>query len=224
MVGLPRVASKLKLAVGLCVGLGAAGLSACIQPTLTQASLRVVASVGGTLSVTAANDPTLAGASVTIPPEALAQDTTVTLTLSAASVALPGDQSLGPVVSVGPPGTVLRAPVTLTLPFALDGGEAAASLFALEVDPAGGHELFQHSVLAIDQSSGILGLLTLSFGSYGVVAGTACGPGSSCGTSQVCCAGVCSGALASGVNLGCGSDLDCLGRETCDAGVCVDGG
>lgn len=127
---LPFIA--IALAFGACSGEGSEPLGnfALISNT----NLRVLAAVGGTLEGPVGP---LGGAGITIPPQALAQDTLISLRLGPANV-LPEIQRLGSPVEFLPLGTTTLASVTIRLPFAPSTMPAGASSADLVVYRASG--------------------------------------------------------------------------------------
>lgn len=97
----------------------------------------VAATTGGTVTVTAADDPTLAGASVQIAPGALAADTVVTVAEGAALPLPDGASACGPVVEFGPGDAGFAHPVTIVLPFQLGAGQGPDGLAVHAVDGTG---------------------------------------------------------------------------------------
>jgi hypothetical protein len=75
------------------------------------------AAAGGSLVVTAADHPQLAGTSITFPPGALAANTRVAIGLSEADLLRDGTRPDGPALYFAPVDTALRAPTTITVPF-----------------------------------------------------------------------------------------------------------
>src|ERR1022692_3683172 len=67
-----------------------------------------VGAAGGTITVTASDDATIAGTSITIPPHALSADTTISIGVSAVVVATrapSGSKAAGLVIDFEPSGT-----------------------------------------------------------------------------------------------------------------------
>jgi hypothetical protein len=79
-------------------------------------SVLVMAAIGETITVTAEEDPVLAGVNLRIPPGSLARDLTVTIERGGADIVGAMTLPAGPVVIVGPPGTPLSVPARLVLP------------------------------------------------------------------------------------------------------------
>jgi hypothetical protein len=201
---------------------------------------------GGTIPISASDDLALAGTSITIPPNALAVSTTISIGLSALGVTPAGKTAVSRVVDFEPSGTVFASPVTVTIPVTVGSGTPAASVFieAVESD-ATTREIPVQSLangLATFQVSGF----TL-FGAWtgGEDAGCAAGinPGDLCSTTAdcaclagtVCVAGHCgsgsttgdagtvaSDAGSSTINPGdiCASNADCPAGMTCVSGHC----
>lgn len=74
------------------------------------------AAAGGSLVVTAADHPQLAGTSIAFPPGALPASTRVAIGFSDASLLRDDTRPDGPALYFAPVGTALRAPATITVP------------------------------------------------------------------------------------------------------------
>ena len=225
VLALPAMRRKLKQLAFLALALGPLGCRGAPGVGQFQATLLVQADVGGTILIDPTDDPQLAGASITIPPGALSADTTITLSSSTATVALPGTQAAGIAVAFGPAGTVFRLPVALSLPFSLPAGAAPTQLFVMEVDGSGTREVFQSAGMVVDSTADVIGFQVLALGTFGAVVGPACSSDASCAAAspEACLNGICSGGLSADVALGCGVDGSCLVGESCDAGLCEGG-
>jgi hypothetical protein len=79
-------------------------------------SVLVMAASGGVITVTADEDPVLAGMSLRIPPGSLPRDLTVTVERGGQDIVSTSALAVSPVVIVGPVGTPLSIPTRLTLP------------------------------------------------------------------------------------------------------------
>ena len=212
-----------------CLALGC--LAGCRDTAVTCAfgkSLLIQADVGGTLGIGGAEDSVLAGASLTVPPYALARDTLLTIGCSGDVAALAGTTPAGPVVAFGAADggvVVFNEPATVTLPFALPPGSTAAQLSILSVSASGVHVLYRHDTVATSGTT--VSVEVASLGAFGAVVAPNCAAASDCqGRStavQTCLVGLCSGELRGTVELGCASTAGCLPGGSCDAGLCDTG-
>lgn len=117
-------------------------------------SALVRAAPGGAVTVTAEDDATLAGASVQIPPGALAADTTITIA-EANPLTLPeGASACGPAVEFGPGDAGFSHPVTIVLPFRLAAGQGADGLAVQAIDGTGAVVRVWGPDLLIDADAG----------------------------------------------------------------------
>jgi hypothetical protein len=113
----------------------------------------VSAARGGTISVSAGEEPQLAGTRLTVPAGALSADTQLTLELGRAAIAA---SPRGPVAVWGPSGTTFATPARLTLPVALQGPEEAA-LLEISVEEADGSRfVIPSSELTVDVGAGLV--------------------------------------------------------------------
>jgi hypothetical protein len=111
---------------------------------------------GGTMTVTAADDPTLAGTAIQVPPDSLASDTTLTV-LQGAAISLPsGVVSAGSAIpQFGPDATTFGFPATVSVPFTLASGQTTDGLMVVGVQPDGTVFLVDNIDLQIDSAHGI---------------------------------------------------------------------
>lgn len=214
--------------------------AACSRPVAPGSALvsRTLDATGGTFTVTAAQNATLAGTSLSIPAGALSSPVTITIALSSQRVAPAGTMPAGPVVDFEPSGTTFKLPATVHIPVTLAESATVAQL-AVEAVEANGTA----SRLSVDDVSGGLASFQISgFTRYGGFMPDGDG-GMSCTTDADCCpdnatpacacgsAGVC---VTDGVGVdgGCGecpdagtscsADADCpSGQECCYGGVCA---
>jgi ZU5 domain len=131
----------------------------------------IVASQGGTVSVTSQDSAALAGTAVYIPPNALAQDTTITIGPGPASIAPAGATGVGPVVDLGPSGTAFSSQVTVTLPYTPSLVSAPAQLFVQRLEASGTSVRIAHADLQIPYSGGTLSFPILGFTEFEAVVG-----------------------------------------------------
>jgi hypothetical protein len=99
-------------------------------------SVPLTAASGGYITVTADQDPLLAGMWLSIPPGSLPRDLTVTIERGGQDLAGTTTEPAGPVVIVGPVGTSLAIPALLGLPARQ--GTTSDRLFIEVRDPDGG--------------------------------------------------------------------------------------
>jgi hypothetical protein len=120
------------------------------------------AAQGGTITVSSSDSATLAGVTVVIPPGSLSADTRITVgygggttaewsTMPSATASLvpQGVQPAGPVVYLGPDGTVFQTPATVTLPFALPAGGQQNRLAVYALEGGGQSYTVQNNKLTI---------------------------------------------------------------------------
>jgi hypothetical protein len=110
----------------------------------------IAANVGGTLTVTAADSATLAGAQIFVPAGALSTDTRIGIGYGSSSPA--GTQAAGLSAELGPDGLHFNLPVKVTLPFALPTGTDIAQLEVFALESNGQSYLIGHDALL--QTSG----------------------------------------------------------------------
>jgi hypothetical protein len=238
---------------GACITAVALGLVACGGQSESVASKYVktatIGSAGGTITVASADNATLAGTSITIPANALAADTAISIGLSTGSVvtsAPAGSTEIGPVVDFEPSGTVFAVPVTITLPVTLPSGVAASRVFVEAVESTG-----DARSLTASYASGVASFQANGFTDFGglITPGTSttetCSTDADCPSGQVCVNSSCTpgttveadaGVDASETDGGttvidasadvvtdgnCSTDADCPPDEVCDGGRCA---
>jgi hypothetical protein len=185
-----------------------------------------VGAAGGTITITASDDATIAGTTITIPPHALTTDTTISIGVSAVDVAkrAPSHSIVGgPVIDFEPSGTTFAVPVTVTIPAA--GGVSASDSYVEAVEGSDGTG--SASRIAAEFSGGLATFHANGFTSFGVVTtptdgGPACATDSDCPTGDVCVSSACTPGTTVTPDSGtaCTVDSDCPIREACIAGVC----
>lgn len=107
--------------LALCLAIAAASCQAgCddreVVGVVPVKSVRVMAAIGGSITLTADDDPMLAGVSLRIPPGSLPRDLTVTIQRGGEDIAGTSGLPASPVVLVGPAETELLLPTHLGLP------------------------------------------------------------------------------------------------------------
>jgi len=210
---------------------------ACAKSTLASKfikSAKISASAGGTLTVTAADSADYAGTSITIPPGALAADTTISIAPAVCSesgcAGLSAGVSLGPIVEFGPLGTQFSAPVTLRVPFSA--AQLAASrnsdvfvyFTASPSAPSGSNVSGQ---LTVDTSAGTVSFTASTLGDFSSWLPDTCleaCPADCAATGALCysdgkqycndCIAACSGATVAACP-SCQSDSDCSSGQSC---------
>jgi Cys-rich repeat protein len=239
---------------GACITAVVLGLVACGGQSETVGSKYVktatIGSAGGTITVASADNATLAGTSITIPANALAADTAISIGLSNESVlgsAAAGSTAIGPVVDFEPSGTVFAVPVTITLPVTLPSGVASSRVFVEAVETTG-----EAKSLAATYAAGLATIQAKGFTDFGglITPGTteSCSTDADCPSGQICVDASCtpgtdvrpdasidadetdgggptidaSADVVTGGN--CSTDADCPTGEICDGGRCAPAG
>ena len=135
---------------------------------------------GGNVAVASSDDVTLAGTSISIPPDALAQDTVVTIAEGDALTLPAGASVAGPVVDLGPAATAFAHPVTVVIPFVLSAGQATTGLAIQGVDVDGATISVSNGDLLIDANAGTVAFTAatlIRFGPIWLPGPTVCPPG-----------------------------------------------
>jgi ZU5 domain len=144
-----RYALKSWAAVLCCCG----ALSCSVNTTAGSKyakTQQVSALSGGTVAVTSADDPALAGLKLLIPPGALAQDTLITVAEGNSLVLPDGALAVGPVADLGPTDATFSRQVTVVMPFALATGQSTDGLAIQGTDSAGNSVHVSNADLTID--------------------------------------------------------------------------
>jgi len=186
-----------------------------------------VGASGGTVTVAATDDLAIAGTSITIPPHALAADTTISIGVAASALPRAGATGIGPLIDFEPSGTTFAVPVTITVPAALPSGVSASRVFVEEVDA----NQAAHEVTAL-YASGLASIQVTNlaeFGAYATEPDVSCTTDTDCAPGGVCTAGTCTGTRVppddggsdSSVVGACSQDTDCPTGETCVDGLCA---
>lgn len=192
-------------------------LAACaVEPAGNRAS---IGATGGTLSVT---QGALRGASINVPPGALASAVTITMSEGAAPTMLAESvESAGGVLVMGPEGQTFATPVQLTIPTT----SAATDVLTR---PLGGSEWTVVEGATFDAERNVMVARVNHFSEFVPVRRRACATDASCPAGQRCVAGFC--ARGSSPDAGvvdaspaCRADSDCAAGQRCAAGVCVAG-
>lgn len=205
---------QLRLALALV--LAACGTTVGSRYVLSQ---YVDSAQGGLISVSTTESPELAGSSVTIPPLALAANTTVTVEPGLLPLVSSGEE-LSPVVVWGPSGLTFSSPITMTLPVQSSTSDAASDLEVV-VEEANGN-VFALTGLSFNANRTTVSFKVSSLASYQVRRHhSGCTTNSTCTSGQVCASGAClATATDGGVKGGCKTNADCGSTQTCANGVC----
>jgi hypothetical protein len=191
----------------------------------------ISATQGGTLTVTAQDSASLAGTTVVIPPNALPQDTIITIGKGPATLAPAGTTSVGPVVALGPSGIVFNSQAAVTLPYAASRVTAPASLFVMAMEANGTTHRIENANLQISSVGGTLSFQVLGFTDFEVETVDPCNEATcTCDIGYTSCLSPADGGLYPVcVDLqtdygNCGScGTFCSGDELCMNGACLCG-
>lgn len=210
-------------------------LTACGTPVVPSTMNQPIGPQGGSITISAADNPALAGTFITVPPGALSSTVVITITQSSQTVTPAGGRAAGPVVNFAPDGTTFARPVTIGIPVTLPAGATDADLSIEAVESTGAS-----STIPVENvSSGIATFFANGFTRFGGFVGDADGGPTDAG--PVCeCPNVPAGScVAPGpapchcpqpVDCGsrdagpsCTSDQDCGGcPDSCVNGRCVE--
>ncbi|MER2559911.1 MAG: hypothetical protein ABTQ32_04280 [Myxococcaceae bacterium] len=196
-------------------------------------SEQVAASKGAAISVSAAEEPELAGSALDIPAGALGGDTTITLELGLKAIT---ESPRGPVAIWGPSGTVFSKPARMTLPLALLSSAELAQVEVLVEESDGRRFSIPRSELMIDAAAKSVTFSVNGFTRFqptvrpadGGAPGT--GGGSAGGSSSAGGTATAGGAGGGTSTRTCASVRDCNLGEVCTMqnpgalGVCSPGG
>ena len=186
-----------------------------------------VGASGGTVSVAASDNLTIAGTSITIPPNALASDVTISIGISAESITRTGATSVGPFIDFEPIGTKFAVPVTVTVPATLPSGVSASNVFVDAVDAN-----HNQSQLSAQYAGGLAATQVTAlaeFAAYAATPDASCTSDADCAPGGVCTSGACTGTRVpddagdtsdSSVSGACTADTDCSSGQVCVAGLC----
>jgi hypothetical protein len=162
------------------------------QPVATMyAKSQVVGPAGGTITVTAADDPALAGTSITVPAGALTQSILITIAPSTQAVAQSDSDPAGPVVDFEPSGQKFAVAATITIPVTPPAGATLADMSIVAVEASGLVTLIAPSSL----SGGLATFSTSGFTRFGgehrhhpppADGGSGCNTNSDCPTGSYC--------------------------------------
>ena len=196
-------------------------------------SEQVAASKGAAISVSAAEEPELAGSALDIPAGALGTDTTITLELGLKAIT---ESPRGPVAIWGPSGTIFSKPARMTLPLALASSAELAQVEILVEESDGRRFTIPRSELMIDAAAKSVTFPVNGFtrfqptvrpadgGTTGTGGGSAGGSSAAGGTASA------GGAAGGSSARSCASVRDCNLGEVCTMqnpgalGVCSPGG
>ncbi len=196
-------------------------------------SEQVAASKGAAISVSAAEEPELAGSALDIPAGALGTDTTITLELGLKAIT---ETPRGPVAIWGPSGTIFSKPARMTLPLALTSSAELAQVEILVEESDGRRFFIPRSELMIDAAAKSVTFSVNGFTRFQptvrpVDGGTTGTGGGSAGGSSAAGGTASAGGTAGGSSArSCASVRDCNLGEVCTMqnpgalGVCSPGG
>ncbi|MBM4783317.1 MAG: hypothetical protein GQE15_37040 [Archangiaceae bacterium] len=136
-------------AITACAFIYACGQESSVGSRFVK-SEAVAASKGAAISVSASEEPALAGLALDIPAGALGADTTITLELGLTALS---DSARGPVAIWGPSGTVFSKPARMTLPLALGSTDELGQVEILVEESDGRRFSIPRSELMIDASA-----------------------------------------------------------------------
>ncbi len=146
--------NELKTCAAVLWCLGALSCSVNTTPGTKYAKTQQVSALtGGTVAVTAADDPALAGLKLLIPPGALAQDTVITVAEGNSLVLPDGALAVGPVADLGPTDATFSRQVTIVMPFTLAAGQATDGLAIQGTDAEGNSVHVSNADLTIDATA-----------------------------------------------------------------------
>jgi hypothetical protein len=200
----------------------------------------VIGPEGGTLTVSAAEDPSIAGTSITILPGALSAP--VTIKIGATNKTVVSSGALGNAIDFEPSGTQFAKPATMTIPIALSGvSPSHVAVMAIEADGK------SRTITSVSVADGLATFSASGFTFFGCFEtnpdggeedGGGCTPScsgdSTCGSSDGCggscnancsdggCTPTCAGDAACGSSDGCGGSCDANCGSDVDGGA--DGG
>lgn len=208
---------KRMFAAGLLV-LGAGWACGRVEPLGSRyvKSQTVYAAEGAVLHVSEAEEPALAGTELSIPPNALAKDTVITLELGTEDLAA---NPAGPVAVWGPSGTAFSTPGEMTLPFKLPAGAQPHQLAVAVRESSGAQHLIPNDQLAVNAQTRRVRFPVHHFTSFQPVVNLVqCLSNADCGSAQVCVNGACQAPADAGAV--CMGDADCAMGEECINGAC----
>lgn len=136
-------------AFAVCTFIYACGQESSVGSRFVK-SEQVAASKGAAISVSAAEEPALAGLALDIPAGSLGADTTITLELGLKAIT---EQPRGPVAIWGPSGTVFSKPARMTLPLSLSSSDELAQLEILVEESDGRRFSIPRSELMVDAAA-----------------------------------------------------------------------
>lgn len=207
----------------LILSLAACGGSSLVGSRYVK-SQQVSAALGGTVTVSAAEDSRLANASITFPPGALAADTVITVELGLDDLSA---GRAGPVLVLGPEGLALAKDAEVVLPLSLDARQRSQDLFVIARGDDGDSRFSGSALVADDSRSRVRFPVSKLRAFQGVVAATASGGGVTactsddvCAPNQDCVQGACTWS-SSPSGASCVTDDTCPWDHDCVASQCV---
>ncbi|MBI5548670.1 MAG: hypothetical protein HY901_32715 [Deltaproteobacteria bacterium] len=203
------------------------------------ATKEIKAGAGGTLAVTTQESAELAGTNLFVPPEALAQDTQITVGLDREPI-VAAAEAAGPVADFGPSGTTFASPATLVLPYRLSASQKPGNLYVRALEDDGTQSTLDGAKLTIDAAQGLVSFQVSHFTRFQAGARPDCSSNSACPAGQVCVAGQCSacaaaeicsngldddcdGVVDNGCGAACSAEISCPAGQVCVSGTCQPG-
>jgi hypothetical protein len=139
-------------------------LAACRGDGLGQPVSQTVGTSGGQITITASQDPLLAGTQLVIPPGAVPDGTSITISRGAQQTAA-GETALSPSVRLSPDGLVLARPATL---FMFYPGQPANTSLVVEVTSLGKRS--EQGNLLVSSAAGLAQMQINHFSDWQIVA------------------------------------------------------
>lgn len=175
----------------------------------------ISATRGGSIGVTQAEEPALAGTTLAVPPSALLVDSRLTLELGLTDLS---STPRGPVAIWGPSGTTFSPEAKLTMPIVLQSADEASLLEIVVEEENGTRFVIPNEQLTIDTTAHLVTFSVKGFtrfqpgtaqrdgGAGGGTAGAAGGTANTAGGSA---------SAGGGAALSCRSDADCPANQQC---------
>lgn len=178
----------------------------------------VTAGSGGTLVASSDAPALFAGARLEVPPNALAEDTVLTMAPGGTNVLVDDATSAGPAIAFGPAGTTFSTPARVVLPY--HGGVAPELIRIYVLEDDGTRTMILPAAITVDEDAATLTFEVEHFTQFqGGAAGNPCA-GVTCPQGQSCQNGSCQPASCTGAGCACTSNSDCARPLACIAGVC----
>lgn len=208
--------TKLKLLMAV-VAVAACGRADNVGSRYVK-SQSVQGGVSALISVSAAEEPLLAGTQLSIPAGALELDTNITLETGGLPLS---SNPAGPIAVWGPPGLKFKTPARMTMPVTLPEGVVAEDLY-IEVLEATGE---QKTIEAVSLEGNLVSFEVGGFTAFQPSA-RSCTSSAQCSAGKTCVSGRCRRLTVDGGSQ-CAADADCAAGAVCQSGACqaaLDGG